>query len=1133
MKLTRFVYLLVVALVCATGTWGQTPTGAIEGVVTDPTGAVVPNAKVTVIETGTKRTIPMTTNEAGIYSVRNLLPGIYSVRVEREGFSVKELRDVSVSSGAIINGNVTLEVGRTGDVVQVEAAAISVDTARQTVDTVITAKEIGNLPSFSRNFLDLAALAPGVISRDGENIDPTKAIAYRTIGINGRSGTGTRVQIDGIDVTDETVGTTLSNISQDAVSEFQLTRSSLDPSTSLTSSGSISIISRSGSNTFHGGSFYDFFNQDMSARLNFNKEAEPINRKRTGVTLGGPMIKDKLFFFANWERHYQTEQKILETPTFPQQSGSAGFPVGIRYVTGRMDWNATPSARVFYKFNNSWDVSTGGTVVSPFQNLDWTNTHTVGLDLNRTRATNTIRFGYENFNNQIISKSLGKPFPSKDGLEYFLDVGAFNSGPNSLAPQETYQDNWQMAYEGSYLLNKHTLRYGFNFTHIVLGGYANFAGPLSVSGTYDADTLADLRRRGLSVTDPLNFPLESFSTGPPNGFFTVAPAHNFAHGGHFNDRYRWFVQDSIKATRRLTINLGLGWQYDTGYYSNDPSVKRDPALERWGKGFSQRPQAPKSLYSPSFGFAWDVTGKGLTVLRGGFYKAYEMNIYNNTIFDESAMIPPGIGPDSYDISGVFGPDGTPINVDGKHKDGNYEDLIGLPIRDAIGIIAAVHRALGAAYTNFKFDPSKGPSLFTQTKGLQIAAIQPGNQYKVPYALQFNIGVQHQIARGTVISVDYVVNRGVGLPMLYSDFERRRDAAFLNVGAARTAINRVLGAQTVDQYLTANPTATISRFGLVNDTIWPGLTGTDYTRAEFNTGGFSMYRGLQIQLRGNRASFWRLKDTHYSLSYALARNDDTQGAGRVEFRTGNLNNRNFNDPHYYGPNGLDFTSIFSAAGIIGMPGGVRLNSSWSFRTAPPVSLFVPNLGGPISGSQGFFGTDLNGDGGRGTTPRADVLPGLDIGQFGRSVKSFEELNKILTAFNSNYAGKLTPHGQALVAAGLFTEAQLVKLGAVVRPIPLVPATNPYPFHNRFITDLRVDRPIKLRWREGMEVTPFADIFNLFNHSPVGTYGGLNSRFGALNFDYAKARPGEQASDLDLSRGRINATRRVQVGVKFVF
>src|SRR5213593_3981284 len=267
----------------------QTPTGAIDGRVTDPSGAVIPGATVTISEAATGRSITLVTNEDGLYSARNLLPGVYTTKVEAKGFSSKETQNVPVNSGSVVNGNVVLALGQVGEVVQVTAGQVSVDTVRQTVDSVVTENEIKNLPSFSRNFLDLASLAPGAVIRDGEAIDPTKAFAYRAVGINGRSGTGTRVQIDGIDITDETVGTTLSNISQDAVSEFQVTRSSLDISTSLTSSGAVNIISRSGSNDIHGTWFWDYYNQDMGARLDYNPESEPFKRNRTGGSVSGPL----------------------------------------------------------------------------------------------------------------------------------------------------------------------------------------------------------------------------------------------------------------------------------------------------------------------------------------------------------------------------------------------------------------------------------------------------------------------------------------------------------------------------------------------------------------------------------------------------------------------------------------------------------------------------------------------------------------------------------------------------------------------------------------------------------------------------------------------------------------------------
>src|SRR5262249_23743398 len=342
--------------------------------------------------------------------------------------------------------------------------------------------------------------------------------------------------------------------------------------------------------------------------------------------------------------------------------------------------------------------------------------------------------------------------------------------------------------------------------------------------------------------------------------------------------------ERIKATRRVTLNRGVRYEYDSGYFNNDRNVVRDPVTERWGRGFSAFPNAPKNLFSPSVGFAFDPVGSGKTVIRGGFYRAYEMNIFNNLMFDEFAMLPPGIGPDSYDNTGVFGPDGTPINADGKHPDGDYSDLIGKPIKNVLGLIGQVQSALNAAYDNYKFDPKTGKPVLEISRGLTFGGVIPGNQFKVPYALQWNIGVQRQLRPGTVLQVDFLYNHGVGLPFYLIDFERRRDAGTLNVAAARPKVNGVLGGMTVDQWIAANPTKNISAFGLINDTIWQGLY-SDYTRARFFQGGFTKYRGLQASLRGNLRSARYLRDMSYILSYALGRSEASSGAGRAEFLVG--------------------------------------------------------------------------------------------------------------------------------------------------------------------------------------------------------------------------------------------------------
>lgn len=162
---------------------------------------------------------------------------------------------------------------------------------------------------------------------------------------------------------------------------------------------------------------------------------------------------------------------------------------------------------------------------------------------------------------------------------------------------------------------------------------------------------------------------------------------------------------------------------------------------------------------------------------------------------------------------------------------------------------------------------------------------------------------------------------------------------------------------------------------------------------------------------------------------------------------------------------------------------------------------------------------------------NLLPGVGAGQFGRKVKTLAEVNSLNAQFNDQYAGTLTAHGQALVRAGLFTETQLKRLGAVAYPIPAIPLTNRSPWNNVLAVNLGVERPVRIA--ERFVVDPFATINNFFNHAPCAPNYGLNGTFGTLNFDYAAAPAGYQISDLTRARGRLNSTRFIQVGVRVDF
>src|SRR4030095_12435154 len=797
--LNKCCLLIFATLFAAVTVFSQTPTGTISRHVPDQNAAGVPNATVTLKENATNREITIQTNDQGFYEARNLPPGNYTVQVQQSGFTNATVENVTVQTGQVAKTDVTLTVGQvcTNTVtIQGTEAQLTVDTSRQTLDGVVTAEKIQQLPLNGRNFLDLAALQPSVRVQEGGAIDPTKVNAYRAVSVNGSSGTGTRVQIDGIDVTDETVGTTTANISTDAVQEFQLSRSSFDLSTSLTTTGAVNINTRSGGNEFHGSGFYFWRNQKIAARQFDLPEKPETSRTQQGFRFGGPIIKDKLFFFTNGEHSSELDQNVVQiNPPFTQFSASDSLPIRARYWAGRIDWTVTDKIRMFYSHRYNDDNSTGGTVLSPFQNIDWTNVHVVGADITGSKLTHSFRFGYVNFNNRIESQQLGVPFlTTPQGFAYQLNINDLSIGPNSLAPQQTYQDNKQFKYDGSYIRGNHTFRFGGEVNRIVLGGFANFAGPLTVNGDFDHAPAS-------GINDPLNYPLSSFSTGPNSGFFTAKPAHGLPFGGHFNTRTAWYVGDSWRVRPNFTLNLGVRHNRESNMFAKGaPSL---PELERFGAGRGKIAEFPWHAFSPQVGFAWDPKGDGKTSIRGGFYLAYEMNIFNNSLFDEFARIATGIGPTVFDQTFIVDPQNHPIVVPitatacPGAAQGNYSCLEGLPIRTVLGDLGRIHSAVQTAFSSFfpNYDPNKGISEFANSAGNTFGGKFPGD-YRIPYSMQFNIGVQREIAKNTVLSADYVRIRGVGLPFMLVDNELRLDARFSNAAAAASRIAGSLAIQEV-------------------------------------------------------------------------------------------------------------------------------------------------------------------------------------------------------------------------------------------------------------------------------------------------------------------------------------------------
>jgi len=452
-------------------------TGSIVGTVVDPTAAVVRGAKVAITNVATGQVINLTTNSSGAYNSGALIPGNYKVRVMVKGFrTTEELLTVLV--GNTTNGNVQLELGEEDQVIEVQASTVQVNTEQATVQGVLNAEQIENLPVNGRNFLDLAQLEPGVQIQDGQTFDPTKA-GYSSISFGGRFGRTARIEVDGVDVSDETVGTTTTDIPASGIQEFQLSQSSLDLSNELTSSGAVNVTTRSGTNDLHGEAFGLFRDSSMAAALPTPPGLKaPFQRSQYGGRIGGPILKDKFFYFLDGERTFQHEQSpVLVAIPFQQLSNTFNSPFVEDNLMTKADYQLTQSAHLFYRFTyfkNSL-LANAGLGFSVYDNKDITRTHVIGLDFNSGSFTHSIRFEYLKFQNQITDATTGTNLPLANyPVEIQMGSTGLVTGPNYLAPQSTLQSNHQLKYDGSKTLGSHIIRYGFGWNHIVGGGFAAF-----------------------------------------------------------------------------------------------------------------------------------------------------------------------------------------------------------------------------------------------------------------------------------------------------------------------------------------------------------------------------------------------------------------------------------------------------------------------------------------------------------------------------------------------------------------------------------------------------------------------------------------------------------------------------------
>jgi Carboxypeptidase regulatory-like domain len=1125
-------------------------TGSIVGTVTDPSGAVVPNASVTITNKRTGQTIHVTTTSSGTYASGALLPGDYTVSVTAKGFKTTVV-PVTVQVGVTSTGNAALELGQATTMVEVQTSALQVNTVQPTVQGTVSRQEIRNLPVNGRNFLDLAALQPGVQIQDGSGFDPTKN-GFSSVSFDGRFGRTARIEVDGVDISDETVGTTTQNIPQSAIEEFQVEQSTLDPSTELTSSGAINVTTRSGTNGYHGDAFFAGRWHNVDARQSTTDVF--MRRAQWGVDVGGPIVKNKLFFFLDWER---TRQDLLVPVRFssPFTALSGGFngPFREHELLGRMDWNISSNWRAFARVSfdqnsNVADFAPYGPAYSPFANVDRTPVYAFGVDGTTGRFTHAIRFGYTHFHNEIADAVSGtgiyNPTPGAE-----LHISGFRSGPNLLAPQETLQYNRQIKYDGSYIAGKHILSYGIGWNHILGGGFAKFFGiaPELISSTSaSVRAVANTGPFPGGDTNPLNYPVLLVESGNGQGYFTNLPQLGLPAGGQFDNRIQWYVADTWKVRRNFTWTMALRYVRDTG--RTDSQFPAIPILNQFGPGLGDPVHQPNRNFAPTVGFAWDVMGNGKTVIRAGAGLYYENAIFNNILFDQPGRLEKGLffGLAFPCPSGAYNlPGGGTIDTSA---------YCGQPI-------GSVYKQLAAAQTQFQTATiAAGAAANGNYIGNTLAngVNSTGNNfiapdYRTPFSEQMNIGVSRQLGPNTVLSANYVRNVGLHFLLAY-DTNHVGDARYLNQAAALNAINvtneafscpdgpggigcAITAGATIDdyagngldagtQYLSALPAAEL---GLTPDTgaAFPGINPNLGENQMLFPIGRSVYNGLLVSFKHNsNRPFRGVHALTFGANYALSRAESQaqdQDFINIAWDFNNIN-------HYIGPNGLDRTHQLSLFGVFNFAHGLIASFSSTVGSPLPSDLYIAPT--DPNGIAEIFKSDVTGDGTSAAGNNgAEILPGTNIGAFSRSVNSVSALNAKISAFNSAYAGKLTPAGKALVNAGLFTESQLVSLGATPQTIAAAPAGQV--FNDSFIsTNLNVGYSINPHFGGALEnftIQPNISVFNLFN---VANYNTVQGFLDGAGGDANGTVQGDRTNLITLGSGVFGggAPRMIEWGVK---
>jgi hypothetical protein len=580
------------AVVCAVGFVApatvSAQTAELRGTVTDESGAVLPGVTVTVSNDATGVERSLITDGAGTFRAPSLQPGTYTITSELMGFGLDQRR-VTVTVGEVAELRVGLSVGGLQETVEVRAAAATIETTKSDLSGVVTQEQVRELPVLNRGFVGLAQLLPG--GGPARSGDARFGINTAFGGTNVRSMYS--VQIDGGIMDHPIYGFAIVNVNQDAVQEFRVLRNQFDTEYSRAGTAVVNVITRSGTNDMRGQFAYFGRDDALNATNAFARTKPPFDSTRTSGTLGGPIARNKAFFFGALEYVRQNSVRIIALPqTNPFASEFNG-------VYGNGNRAKLGQAKVDYTLNPKHSFS--GRYLYANEDIfeDYELAENTNLDFGDIS-------GHWNWTlNSSMLNTVVVQYLDQDTLRFQLTDEAqasrpsFTRGKSPNLPQGFPRKRYTVNETFFWAPGRHSAKAGVRMAYEDLGYLADYYG----AGVWQFNTDRPFDRND-GTTWPTKFTIGS---GPATKYYA-------------NTEWGFFVQDDIKVRNNVTLNLGLRYDFDTNLRSNDfiSSLLADPQFA----GLENLVESPRGNdldnIQPRVGFAWDTRSDGKVVMRGGY-----------------------------------------------------------------------------------------------------------------------------------------------------------------------------------------------------------------------------------------------------------------------------------------------------------------------------------------------------------------------------------------------------------------------------------------------------------------------------------------------------------------------------------